>query len=258
VLVGMMVIYLLVTIIAVLFLFRASEAMHIEIQIKDFYPWAVVSAVGSMCLMFALNGCYYGLAFDLMSSGDEYTNFKSAFNYFRKFAWQYLVISLLQSLLSLPMILLLSPEFKYSLFTPDKQFLWYLIGILLYVISWLWCLFFVIAMPSITAQGSLKRSLQESIAILKENPKRLIKTSGMIFLIFSLPIMIGVFIQYFSLSNFDSNGELIYNFIYFPLLVIEWCVGSPLSVLMYTRIYNTTPVIKHQSGPKPVKIDKYF
>lgn len=61
---------------------------------------AVIFAIGYMILSAFIN-CQTGLAFDVMSSGEMFTEFKSAFGYFRKHWWKYILFSFLMGGLGL-------------------------------------------------------------------------------------------------------------------------------------------------------------
>ena len=46
-------------------------------------------------VFFGFLNCQFGLAYDIMSSGDQFAEFKSSFSYFKKFWWQYPVLTFL-------------------------------------------------------------------------------------------------------------------------------------------------------------------
>lgn len=180
--------------------------------------------------------CQYGLAYDVMSSGDMFSEFKRSFQYFRRFWWQYILMAFISGL---------------CLFLPaggngdDQPYLtgYMALDLGLTVIRYL-LLFVVIILasgilPSLTAQGSLKRSFIEAYRIIKKYPTRIIKTWGIYFLIFILPIALLDFLQ-LELYTFFEVSWWIY-FVRVPntiLYLLYLFVGFPMSTIVATRIYN--------------------
>ncbi|NVM01989.1 MAG: hypothetical protein HWN67_06615 [Candidatus Helarchaeota archaeon] len=190
--------------------------------------------------------CQYGLAYDIMSSGDMFAEFKGSFTYFRRHWWQY---SLLMILISWGIFI----PGRDPLPPPNRPFLNLLIyvsiendilsirrdiiGVIFY---FFWFLIFINTIPSITAGKNFKNSFGESFRIFRNYPKRLITTWGIFFLIFFIPLITSITIsrlvfQPFVYSPLFQILRLITTTLWFIFIFI----GSPMMSLIATRIYNS-------------------
>ncbi|MHA1205497.1 MAG: hypothetical protein ACTSRR_12780 [Candidatus Heimdallarchaeaceae archaeon] len=200
---------------------------------------ALITLLSYIVLVGFLN-CQYGLAYDIFSSGDMFAEFKSSFSYFRKHWWKYVLLTFIMGI---------------SMFIPDRRFihpvkitsitsveitLVITLRILQFVLSWVFLVIFSITLPSVTAQGSFTKSFAESFKILKENPKRLITTWGVYFLVFQLPLLV---FSLLTISLTVAGVDIILIRIMLVFVVLSYLViifiGMPMRALLTTRIYNS-------------------
>jgi len=171
----------------------------------------------------AFNATLYGLSYDIMSSGNLYTEFRNAFIHFRKHWLAYIIISI-------PM-LFISMIYQYI---PREQLGAYILYIF---IDFLSIMFFTGLLTSVTAKGKFFYSFKESISLLRRDFRRISLTIGIYFLIFRTPYIIGVYIAKLGLTiDYIILILLMGNFI---LLLFASLIGSPILSILATRIYNT-------------------
>ena len=123
------------------------------------YRVAVLS-IGFILLTIFIN-CQTGLAFDVMSSGEMFTEFGNAFSYFRQHWWKYILITFLMGGLGLSinvgaLPLMLQHPGVLLLFSNPFGFIIIFVAL---GISFLWDCLFVESLASINAQGSFIRSI---------------------------------------------------------------------------------------------------
>ncbi|WP_371804990.1 hypothetical protein [Candidatus Lokiarchaeum ossiferum] len=178
--------------------------------------------------------CQYGLAFDIMSSGDMFAEFKGSFSYFKRFWWQYPLLSLIFTL----------SGFFTQFDLPIKFFITEVnVQIMLYTpLTYCLTVLFIEIFPSLTSSSNLKASFKENFLILKQNPKRLLATWGIFYIIFQFIPSIVIFI--ISLLSNLLFEELITIIIFITLIVVMlfwmFVIGYPVMTLIATRIYNST------------------
>ncbi len=171
----------------------------------------------------AFNATLYGLSYDIMSSGDLYTEFRNAFIHFRKHWLAYIIISI-------PM-LFMSMIYQYI---PKNQLFFYVSFIF---IDYLSIMFFTGLITSVTAKGKFFYAFKESLSLLRKDFMRIALTIGIYFLIFRTPYIIGVYISKLGLTiDYIILFLLIGNFI---LMLFASLIGSPILSIIATRIYNT-------------------
>lgn len=170
----------------------------------------------------AFNGTLYGLSYDIMSSGDLYTEFKHAFTYFRKFWLKYLIISLFALVIAMSYYLLLLPG--------DQT----LLLILIILVDYLSLMYITGLYTSVTAKGSLKNAIFESEKLLIKDFRRIALTIGIYYIIFRFP-----YILFFSLLKQDIGAFLIGNMMIFGIVSF---LGTPILTIFATRIYNTNNI----------------
>ncbi len=149
--------------------------------------------------------CVFGLAHDIMSSGDMFANFSSAFTYFRRYWWQYSILALLTGILCFyPTVIL-----------------------------------FVGVFPALTPKGTFQEAMRENFQVLKQNKRRVVTSWSVFFLIFYsiLGVTTGLgFLALLTLDGIPAMGL----FIGANLgLLVAISVCAPIMALVATRIYNT-------------------
>ncbi len=188
-------------------------------------------------LVVSFLNCQYGLAYDVMSSGDMFSEFKRAFKYFQRFWWQYMIFSLI-SVVSI----FIPRRREYFASEEITSSIYFDIGIIVVQLM-IYFIFTVISsgtLPSVTAQGSFKNSFVETFRILRKQPARILKTWGAYFFIFIFPIVALSFVR-MELHYFLGPNRLflIFDIVAFLLYLIYLFIGYPLKTLISTRIYNS-------------------
>lgn len=216
----------------------------------------------AVLVFFAFLSCQYGLAYDIMSSGDMFAEFKGSFTYFRQHWWQYSILAILifWSLffiagrgpffpLDVNLLFILINNFTKSEF---PRYLGPILGSFLY---FFWFILFINTFPSITAQGhnksqgkfskltKFKDCFIENFNIFRNYPKRIFLTWGIYFLIFYFPLVICIAITYLIYNSITYSILLQILQIIVPLLLgVLVFVGTPLMALIATRIYNSVKI----------------
>jgi hypothetical protein len=201
-----------------------------------------ISVLFSILAYLTMSGflyCQFGLAYDIISSGDMFTEFKQAFVYFRDHWWKYILLIFVTG---------------FGFFVPDRRMgfdpplpardifgSWsFLLVIIRFIILLVILILFSGALPSVTAQGSLRNSFVESFRIVKKDYKRLIKTWSIYFITFNGPaftitLLIAIFLPYIT-GTFWMPILMI-------LLLVSYLyklfIGFPMLSLIATRIYNS-------------------
>ncbi|MHA1990876.1 MAG: hypothetical protein ACW981_07450 [Candidatus Hodarchaeales archaeon] len=179
----------------------------------------------------AFNGTLYGLSYDIMSSGDLYTEFKHAFTYFRRFWSKYLVISLLTLAVTASYYLILLPGDQTLLF------------IIIIVVDYFSILYITGLYTSVTANGSLIRALKESGNLLKKDFKRIAITLGMYFIIFRAPYILFFLFLKIAITMDTNLPIIILGIIVMMIMSLTSFIGAPILTIFATRIYNTNKML---------------
>jgi len=241
-------------VILIYFLAPTLSLEDLRTQLNDYSRFqfstigTIFLAVGQVLLV-GLLYCQYGLSYDIMSTGDLFSEFKRAFWYFKRYWWQYLLISLISGLgLFIPVgIQMIKLPITIGNVLIDSGLI-----IVRYLLLFVFIILSGIILPSLTAQGSLKNSFKEASRIIKKYPKRLFKTWIRFFLMFLLPIIIlsitiDVLFFYFSESGWGiqtSTIYLVFIVIYLVFYLVFLFLAIPLSTLISTRIYNSVDIEK--------------
>ncbi|MBY8999630.1 MAG: hypothetical protein KGD64_01825 [Candidatus Heimdallarchaeota archaeon] len=235
-----------------------QNSSHVDIT---FRVWLILPILAYLIMVGFLYG-QFGLAYDIFTSGDMFSEFKKAFSYFKEHWWKYILLTFVTGL---------------SFFVPNnirqinaEMSPWRssdALVITFEVIRFL--LFFIIlvvfssTLPSVTAQGNLKNSFRESSRIVKKEWKRLIKTWGIYFLLFISPSFILAIVFQFTYPVLTGTVWIIVmQIIAIILLLYKLFIGFPMLALIATRIYNSVdferfkPLTKHERISKVDKDDK--
>ncbi len=190
--------------------------------------------------------CQYGLAYDIISSGDMFAEFKGSFTYFKRNWFPYSLLpfllvwlhSLFQGM-RIIWIVLIGDMTNIRAETNEFELLRsFILGFVFFVLL-------VSTLPSVTAQsgnskiGRIKQGFIENFRLVKRRPRRLFSTLGLFYLIFNLPsTIISLFIILFYDSLIGSIWLLVILILYTLLLLIGLLIGTPISTLIVTRIYS--------------------
>jgi len=201
----------------------------------SFRIWGIFSIL-SYLTMSGFLFCQFGLAYDIFSSGDMFTEFKKSFTYFKENWWKYILLTFVTG------FGFFIPDRRMSHIEPGEN---YEIFSIIFIILRFMLLFFILVvfnstLPSVTAQRKLKNSFIESFRIVKGNFRRLFKTWGLYFLIFSIPVFVINITMALLLPSI--RGTIVFPILMVLLLIIYlyWLfIGFPMMALISTRIYNT-------------------
>ncbi len=213
----------------------------------------VIIAIGFILLTTFIN-CQTGLAYDVMSSGEMFTEFRSAFSYFRQHWWKYILISFMMGGMGLSINaggLLRHPEFPGSWPPWDTTFGIFIMSVA-FVISFLWQSLFVQSLASINAQGSLIRSIRESFRIFRANPKRVLSTWGLYYLIFIFPSFLFELILGILTPPLEESGFIVGIFFLIDALIVIF-IGLPMHALLVTGLYNNIEFRRFPTKPEPTR-----
>lgn len=203
----------------------------------------------ALIILFAFLNCQNGLAYDIMSSGEMFAEFKSSFTYFRRYWWQYFVLTIL---------ILMGWFWGMIIFDFDHNNMGssqtisldaFQIGrlIISFLLCFIWFVTFINTLPSITAQGRLKQSFIENFRILRKNAKRLFTTWGIFFLIFIVPPFMVSFITIIFLPSLISPFLILFLLgLFVSFLAI---IGFPMLSLIATGIYNNAEFERFKRFP---------
>ena len=256
--IGLLIVFAVV--VFILFI-RIVTILDVSFDSSFYYNFGLLFSIPTSFFMYALLGCTYGLVYDIMSSGDEFAEIKSAFIYFQRYWWQYILIALISGGVSL----VFSFNLNYDYLDPSS-FAWpndFILLILVYLGGWLWGLLFSMVNPGVTAHGSLKQAFHENFEIIRQDYKRILKTSGLLYLVFGLPSVIIYLIAPYIYTGQDA-------FIIVPLIFMgiffffQLGIANPLYVIIYTRIYNQSSIPDHETfrmqkeQDKRIRLEKRF
>jgi len=214
-----------------------------------FRVWGFFAAL-SYLTMSGFLFCQFGLAYDIFSSGDMFTEFKKAFTYFKTNWWKYILLTFVTG---------------FGFFSPDRRIahdgtnhvvdnyeIFFIVSVILrFVILFFILIVFSSTLPSVTAQRSLKNSFIESFRIVKKNFKRLFKTWGLYFLIFSAPVFAVTLTLVILLPTIQGTVVLPILMVLLAIVYIyRLFIGFPMMALISTRIYNTADFERFKPLPK--------
>jgi hypothetical protein len=202
----------------------------------------ILTSVISVLAYLVVSGflyCQFGLAYDIISSGDMFTEFKKAFSYFKEHWWKYILLTFVTG---------------FGFFLPDRRGIsesplplrnifekwFFLLVIIRFFILFFLLVLFSGTLPSVTAQGSLKNSFIESFRIVKKDYKRLLSTWGIYFLTFSGPVFILSLIMAIIIPSIIGTFWLpIFSVLLLLAYLYKLFIGFPFLSLIATRIYNS-------------------
>ncbi|MFX1284824.1 MAG: hypothetical protein ACFFB5_14280 [Promethearchaeota archaeon] len=203
------------------------------------------------CLIFFLLLSYartvFGLTFDIMTSGELFTEFRRSISYFKKF-WLYF------ALLTLPYALIIVLEQLFSMFSlleliqsngGDRTFL-VLIKVIVYFVDFMLNITFIEIFPSIIVVKEIKKSFTENFLILNHHFSRLFFSIGTYHLLFRGTMFIVDITRLLIVTSVETF--LFFNLIFLIVTFINVLIGIPILSLISTRIYNTTILTTKTEG----------
>ncbi len=235
-------------IIFILLAFSISLVIPFEPSPVFFFSMGMLATVPNFVIVIILSGCIYGLNYDLISSGDEYTEIKNAFWYFNRYWWQYLIIGCLQGIVtliwsareSINRITQFDPNANtFALYgSLEDLVILFIIMLCAQIIYWLLALM----MPSVTATGKVLDSFRENFVIFRTEWKRIGYLFIFTFFIASVPTIITTFFLFN--QQYVENTPPILLILYALFTIINILVISPMMSIVLTRVYNTSEIGK--------------
>ncbi len=222
-------------VIIIIFILILNPSFSFEI-IEDHHekgPNIFVIFVGLLLLwvFYGFLSCQHGLANDIVSSGEMYAEFRGSFKYYKKYWWQYPILTLLTQGPNLVWPVSYRNAFLEETILPI--YLYVLLMIILLVFTFIMFIFFIHTFPSLTYQGNLKNSFIESTRIFRVNKKRVIITWGLFFLIFVIP---GMIISFTLMYYYDVYNWILPIWIIYMLFVAIF--QFPMMTLLASGLYR--------------------
>ncbi|UCE13909.1 MAG: hypothetical protein JSV04_01725 [Candidatus Heimdallarchaeota archaeon] len=196
-----------------------------------------------LCSIFFLLLSYarttFGLTYDIMTSGELFTEFRRSITYFKRF-WLYFV------LLSLPYVLIIVLDQLFTIFilleliqsTEDNRIFLVPIKIAVYLFDLMLYITLIEIFPSIIVVKKIRQCIIENMIILRQSLKRLFFSVGIYYLVFRGPMFIVEITRILMVTN--ETTFLFFNIIFAIFAFIYALIGLPILSLISTRIYNTT------------------
>lgn len=208
-------------------------------------------------IFYAFLTSQFGLAYEIISSGDQFTEFKSSFTYFRRHGVYYTFFTFLigwvqflfepRSILPLLRISSLIPILRGTggngtlpLDPPSFDIILFFIrNVTVFVIYFVFFIIFINTLASVTAQGRFKTSLKENFRILHKAPRQILVTWAIYFIIFLFPPLLVNLLSVFAyITITGSIPAILLNLLSTISFLVGIIVGAPMMALIATRMYN--------------------
>jgi hypothetical protein len=198
----------------------------------------------------------FGLANDVILSGNMFTEFKSSFYYYRKHWFSYTILTLLTSWGQIlfdqrtlfPIIRLLNRFTQSPLgnlnpnLRPVPNFSIVnvvLIDLISILIHFLFFILFISALPSVTSQKNLWKGIKENFIIVRSQFGRLLATWSLFFVIFIIPpVIIDIISLNLNVYVTDPSLTLLLNITTLFVHLVAILIGTPIMALTATRLYS--------------------
>ncbi|MFW9992943.1 MAG: hypothetical protein ACFFD4_12950 [Candidatus Odinarchaeota archaeon] len=189
--------------------------------------------------LIAYTNTIFGLTYDIMTSGELFTEFRRSITYFKKL-WPFFMIFML------PIALIILAEQFFGLFliiqfiatNEDNRLFLLLVKIPAYSLEFLIYVLLIEIFPGITATKQLNQSMSENREILRKNFRRVLLSVGFYFLLFRIPMFVVDIARILLVSSEETL--LLCNIAFLIVTLLNAVVGMPILSLVSTRIYNTT------------------
>ena len=219
------------------------KSNEINITFRIYFLFAVLSYLTMSGFLY----CQFGLAYDIFTSGDMFTEFKRAFTYFKEHWWKYILLIFVTG------IGFFVPDRRIGFNPPiplgeNYQTVFVILLIVRLIVLYVFMVLFSSALPSVTFQRSLKNSFIESFRILKKDFKRLLSSWGLFVIIFSGPAFALSLVITIIIPNIVGT-------FWVPILMTMMLIfylyklllGFPMMSLIATRIYNSVDFERFKS-----------
>ncbi|MHA1518839.1 MAG: hypothetical protein ACTSRK_01525 [Promethearchaeota archaeon] len=187
----------------------------------------------------------FGLANDIINSGDMFAQFKGSFSYFKKNWWQFYILTLLLFVFAW----IIPGSFSNFRDNPTVPITLSISEIILLIVNvilfFLWFIMLIHAFPSLVYKNKLKLALKESFLIFKKDFRSISKTWGFFFIFFTIPPLLAVI---FGIIIHPPSVIGIYMPVFaFIFVLVMIFLGFPFITLLATGIYNNSSLRKEGS-----------
>lgn len=185
----------------------------------------VTVLIGLIFIFTAFQACQYGLSYEIIASGDLFTEFRTALGYFKRYWWKYALVA---ALVTLP-----------SLFFNSLQQTTFEGKIASLLVELMAQTLFITTFPALTVRGSLTQAIKENFVVLRKRWVDVGIICLLFYLAFRLPLSIIESLFLIFSIDFDLSDPLVLflGFIYVTILVITGIVGQGVRSLVLTKIY---------------------
>ena len=186
-------------------------------------------------VVFLFQGRLYGIAYDVMSSGDQFAEARKTFKDLRVYGSRYLLFGLI---LFGPVVLLSIFDGPLNIIASGmaESLLFAMIPV-----AFTCFIAFLEAGPALRVKGGLKEAFKDNFRTMRRDMHRILKTSILTGLLCFFPHVISIIIV-ISPIFLNESGTVGSGLVVFAFIVTEgWTifVGMPVQVLIATRIYNS-------------------
>jgi hypothetical protein len=207
--------------------FRASPSnIMMVLLLVDFTAYFV---------FFLFQGRLYGIAYDVMSSGDQFAEARKTFQDLRVYGSRYLLFGLilygpivLLSIIEGPLNIIASGIAESLLFA-------------MFPVAFACFIAFMEAGPALRVKRGIKEAFRENFRTMRRDLRRILKTSILTGLLCFVPHVLSIFLVispiFLKESGTVGSGLIVFAFI----ITEDWTffVGMPVQALVATRIYNS-------------------
>lgn len=171
-------------------------------------------------------GCSMGLAYDIISSGDEFAQIKNAIYYIREYWLKFFLFGFISNC------------FIYILRFIDPSVITLEISLLIRLFSAVWYIILSETNASLVSTSNLFTALKENFLILRKNFGRIIITFGLYYIVFLLPRSLTGAAYFF--NEWPSYGFTAPLFMTIQVLTLIYIfIGFPIFAFLSLGIYNS-------------------
>ena len=197
---------------------------------RTFYlvPMSTIDLIASFLptiVSFGFWGAIIGLSYDIMSSGDGFTEFKNSFYYIKKYWFRFVILSFLVNLFTFFLRYLVPRHVNFGEALLIRSF------------SFLWALFFVEISAALVSRNNIVLAFKDNFFLLRNHFLRIFKTFGLYYLIFMVVrILIGYSLNYLFPNDYiEFNTALAVLYI---LNIFAGFIGGPIFAFLTLGLYN--------------------
>jgi len=179
-------------------------------------------------------GCSMGLAYDIISSGDEFAQIKNSVYYIREYWLKFFLFGFISNC------------FTYVLRFINPGAITLEISLLIRLFAAVWYIILSETNASLVTTRNLLTALKENFIILRKNFGRIIITFGLYYMVFLLPrSLIGVQYMFYEWPSYGFTAPL---FMIIQILTLVYIfIGFPIFAFLSLSIYNSEYRFKEEN-----------